>query len=29
MDAIVDGAQPADPYAATPQITQMLKSQLS
>jgi NAD(P)-dependent dehydrogenase (short-subunit alcohol dehydrogenase family) len=29
MDAIVHGAQPADPYAATPQITQMLKAQLS
>jgi len=29
MDAIVHGAQPADPYAATPQIAQMLKSQLS
>jgi short-subunit dehydrogenase len=28
MDAILHGAQPADPYAATPQITQMLKSQL-
>jgi NAD(P)-dependent dehydrogenase (short-subunit alcohol dehydrogenase family) len=28
MQAIVDGAQPADPYAATPHITQMLKAGL-
>jgi NAD(P)-dependent dehydrogenase (short-subunit alcohol dehydrogenase family) len=28
MQAIVHGAQPADPYAATPQITQMLKAGL-
>jgi NAD(P)-dependent dehydrogenase (short-subunit alcohol dehydrogenase family) len=29
MDAIVQGKPPADPYAATPQLTQMLRSQLS
>jgi NAD(P)-dependent dehydrogenase (short-subunit alcohol dehydrogenase family) len=29
MDAIVHGKPPADPYAATPQLTQMLRSQLS
>jgi NAD(P)-dependent dehydrogenase (short-subunit alcohol dehydrogenase family) len=29
MEAIVRGGQPADPYAATPQLTQLLKSQLS
>jgi NAD(P)-dependent dehydrogenase (short-subunit alcohol dehydrogenase family) len=28
MQAIVHGEPPADPYAATPQLTQMLKSQL-
>jgi NAD(P)-dependent dehydrogenase (short-subunit alcohol dehydrogenase family) len=29
MDAIVHGKPPADPYAATPQLTQLLRSQLS
>jgi NAD(P)-dependent dehydrogenase (short-subunit alcohol dehydrogenase family) len=29
MDAIVQGKPPADPYASTPQLTQMLRSQLS
>jgi NAD(P)-dependent dehydrogenase (short-subunit alcohol dehydrogenase family) len=29
MEAIVQGTQPADPYAATPQLTQMLKGQPS
>jgi NAD(P)-dependent dehydrogenase (short-subunit alcohol dehydrogenase family) len=29
MDAIVHGKPPADAYAATPQLTQMLRSQLS
>jgi NAD(P)-dependent dehydrogenase (short-subunit alcohol dehydrogenase family) len=29
MDAIVQGKPPADPYASTPQLMQMLRSQLS
>lgn len=29
MEAIVQGKPPANPYAATPQLTQMLRSQLS
>jgi short-subunit dehydrogenase len=28
MDAILHGAQPADPYASTPQFTEMLKARL-